>query len=109
MIWAEGPVENDFIVNFSMSIIPGDFELTDDPQAVAEALGQLGIPTTNGGQRRVGGKRFYYEVTDVGGGISAATFVIPDFGYAINFTLTAPGGLDYSALADQIAFTIQGC
>ncbi len=109
VIWAEGPVEDNFIVNFSMSIIPGDFELTDDPQAVADTLGQLGIPTTNGGQRKVGGKNFYYEVTDVGGGNSAATFVIPDFGYAISFTLTAPGGLGYKDLADQIAFSIQGC
>ncbi len=109
VIWAEGPVEGDFIVNFSMSVIPGEFTLNDDPRRVADVLGQLGIPPGNGGTRELGDGPVYYEVADVGGGRSAATYIIPDGGYAISFTLTAPGGLGYGDLADQIAYTIQGC
>ncbi len=109
VIWAEGPVEGDFIVNFSMSIIPGDFTLNDDPQRVAEVLGQLGIPTGNGSQRGIGDGPVYFEATDVGNGRSQGTYIIPDAGYAISFIMTAPGGLGYNDLGDQIAYTIQGC
>ena len=109
VIWAEGPVEGDFIVNFSMTLIPGNFTLNDDPQRVAEVLGQLGIPTGNGGQRQIGDGPVYFEVNDVGSGRSGATYLIPDSGYAISFTLTAPDGLGYDELGDQIAYTIQGC
>jgi hypothetical protein len=109
VIWAEGPVEGDFIVNFSMSIVPGEFTLNDEPQRVAELLGQLGIPTGNGGERTLGDGNGYYEINDVGNGRSGASYIIPDGGYAISFTLTAPDGLGYGAIADQIAYTIQGC
>ena len=109
VIWAEGPVEDDFIVNLSMTLVPGNFTLNDDPQRVAEVLGQLGIPTGNGGQRQIGDGPVYFEVNDVGSGRSGATYLIPDSGYAISFTLTAPDGLGYGELGDQIAYTIQGC
>lgn len=109
VIWAEGPVEGDFIVNFSMSIIPGDFTINDDPRRVVEVLGQLGIPTTNGEQRNIGDGPVYFEQNSAGTGRTGATYLIPDAGYAISFTLTAPDGLGYSDLADQIAYTIQGC
>lgn len=108
-VWAEGPVENGFIVNFSMQIIPGDFTLNDDPRQVADVLSRLGIPVDNGGQRTFGDKTYYYEVSPAGDGISAATVVVPDYGYAISFTFTAPDGAGYSELASQIAYTVTGC
>lgn len=108
-IWAEGPAGNDFIVNFSMSIIPGKFTLNDNPQRVASVLGQLGVPTENGGQRNLGGGSVRYELKQIGNGRASATYVIPEGGYAINFSLTAQGGLGYYDLAAQIAYTIQGC
>ena len=103
VVWAEGPVEGDFIVSFGLSVIPGDFVLSDGPAEVATKLGELGIPAP-GGPRTVAGTSRYFEASETG-----ATYVIPDFDHAVAFTLNAPAGAGYNQLADQIAATVSGC
>lgn len=109
VIWAEGPVIDDFIVNLSLRILPGDFRLTDTAADVTTKLGQLGIPTSNGRTRTVLGTEFYVEGNRNDNGTSTATYIIPDYGYAVAYSFTAPEGAGYGDLADQIAYTVQGC
>jgi len=108
-LWVEGPVLEDFIVNLSFSTLPGGFTLNDTPREVADTLSQLGLPTSGGGARQANGRNLYFEVTNNGPSSSSATFVIPDHGYATVMTLTAPPGSGFNELADQIAYTVQGC
>jgi len=108
-LWVEGPALEDFIVNLSFSTLPGGFTLNDTPREVADTLSQLGLPTSGGGARQANGRNLYFEVTNNGPSSSSATFVIPDHGYATVMTLTAPPGSGFNELADQIAYTVQGC
>jgi hypothetical protein len=109
IIWADGPVIDDFVVNLSVSKYPGNFALTDSPAEVAATLNGLGINTANSTTRDIGGRDVVFATDQNRNGTRSATYVVPDYGYALAMTFTAPSADALGDTADAIAATIMGC
>lgn len=108
IVWADGPIEDGFLVNFSISTFPGDFGLNDTPAEVAETINKLGVSIENATTRNIGGRDIGYRFVDHGT-YGARRYVIPDFGYAIVMSFAAPQGSGWDEIADAVAATIVGC
>jgi len=109
VIWSEGPVVDDFIVNMALSVVPGEFGLTDSPAQVAETIERLGFSINGFERRQVQGRNVLFGIEDQGEGVVSGVYLIPDSGYVIAMTFTAPSGAGLNDLADQIAYSVQGC
>lgn len=109
VVWAEGPAQDNFVVNYSLSVTPGQFGLNDTPGEVAEEIARLGFDTSTFASRNIGGGNVMFATSDNGDGITSATYLIPDYDYVIALTFSAPSDAANSTLADQVAFTVAGC
>ncbi len=109
LLWADGPVDDGFIVNLSLVRIEGNFSPSDSPDTVRELLGQSGI-TLDGtvSERTLLGRTLVTQV--VNGDTSDLTqYIVPDFGYAIVMSFGARDGAKWQETSDAIAATLFGC
>ena len=108
VVWADGPIEDDFLVNFSISTFPGDFGLNDTPAEVGETIEKLGISREDATIRSIGGRDIGYRYVE-NDTYGIRRYVIPDFGYVIVMDFAAPQGSGWDETADAVADTIVGC
>jgi len=108
VLWADGPVVDDFLVNLNVVAIDADVSLTSTPDEVVAALGQRGVSTEGRRDRTLAGEPVLSQAFDQGGG-SAVTYMIPDFGYVIAVTIAAPDATTATVTGDAIAATVLGC
>ena len=100
--------DSGFVPNVTYAIWPGDFTMNDSPETVRDKLTQLGITIENGNRRDIADRQVVFGLTQNPNSVSA-TYVIPDFGYAIAMTFTASGDAGLQQLADNMAATVLGC
>ncbi|MEM7091947.1 MAG: serine/threonine-protein kinase [Actinomycetota bacterium] len=109
VIYADGPAGPEgFTPNVSYAIWEGDFTMNSRPGEVRDELAQLGIDIGEPGVRRLADREVYVGMVDNGNSMSVS-YVIPDFGYAIAMTFTAPESQGLNQLADSMAATVLGC
>ncbi len=108
VVFADGPAGvSGFVPTVTYAIWPGDFTMNDTPDQVRDELAQLGITLENPTRRDVADRQVVLGTSNNPNSVSA-TYVIPDFGYAIAMTFTAGGG-GVQELADKMAATVLGC
>ncbi len=109
VVFADGPAgASGFVPRVTYAIWPGDFTMNDTPEQVREELTQLGITLDNSNRRDIADRTVVFGITENTNSLSA-TYVIPDFGYAIAMTFTANGNAGLRELSDKMAATVLGC
>jgi hypothetical protein len=88
VIWAEGQVVDDFIVNLNVAIVEADVSTASTSAEVASALAQRGVDTTGATDRSIAGRPVLTQAIDQGA--STSVTLLPDFGYVIALTLAQP-------------------
>ena len=108
VIWAEGQVVDDFIVNLNVAIVEADVSTASTSAEVASALAQRGVDTTGATDRSIAGRPVLTQAIDQGASTSV-TYMLPDFGYVIALTLAQPESSFSPEDNDAIASTVLGC
>ena len=109
LIWADGPVEGDFITGLTVLRIDGGFTTADSAETVRQAMLQRGLGADGEiTDRTLNGRTIVTVVEDTNRG-QVTRYVVPDFGYALVASFRTLDASESATVTDAIAATLMGC
>ncbi len=109
ILWVDGPLDDDFVVNLSVQRIEGNYTTASAPDEVTAELERSGLYFEGTvAQKTFNGRTINTQIV-VGDGFELNQYVIPDFGYTMVVSLTAPRVADWVETSDAMAATVMGC
>ncbi len=109
VLWADGEVADDFLVNLNVIKVAGDYTAADSAERVREILAQSNLRFDGvASVKQFGGREINTQVV-AGDGFDFTQYVVPDYGYAIIMGFASPDASAWEATSDAIAATLMGC
>ncbi|MEM8925382.1 MAG: serine/threonine-protein kinase [Actinomycetota bacterium] len=105
----DGPVDGDYIVNFTVWRVEGNFTSADDPATVESELNRAGLFFDTPPETRTLAGRDVNSQVVVGDGFEFTQYVVPDFGYALVLDFFSPNAERWRETSDAVAATLMGC
>jgi predicted Ser/Thr protein kinase len=109
VLWADGPVDDGFIVNVSIVRVAGDYTTADSPESVRQKLAQSGLSFEGEVSERTFFGRTINSQVVANDGFDLTQYVVPDFGYALVMNFSSPDAARWMETSDAIAATLMGC
>ncbi|MCP4222193.1 MAG: protein kinase [Actinomycetia bacterium] len=109
ILWVDGPLDGDFIVNLSVQRIEGNYTTASTPDEVTAELERSGLYFEGKVTEKTFNGRTINTQIVAGDGFELNQYVIPDFGYTMVVSLTAPQVADWFETSDAMAATVMGC
>ncbi|MEL7157321.1 MAG: hypothetical protein AAFN30_12055 [Actinomycetota bacterium] len=105
----DGPLDGDYIVNFTVWRVEGSFTAADTPAEVEDELSRAGLRFDNPPVTRLLGGRAINTQVLQGDGFEFTQYVVPDFGYALVLDFFSPDAAAWNDTSDAVAATLMGC
>jgi predicted Ser/Thr protein kinase len=109
VLWADGPLDDGFIVNVSVVRVAGDYTTADTPESVRQKLAQSGLDFDGTVSEKTFGGRVVNSQVIANNRFDVTQYVVPDFGYALVMSFTSPDADRWMETSDAIAATLMGC
>lgn len=109
VLWADGEVDGDYLVNLNVVRVVGNYTSLDSPEQVQTTLAQSGL-TFEGelDQRTFLGRAVNVQVVQFDTH-QVTQYVVPDAGYAMVLNFNSPDAGRWRETSDAIAATLLGC
>ncbi len=109
LMLGDGPLVDDYIVNFTLWRVEGNFTSLDTAAEVEAELGRAGLFFDNTPTVKVFNGREVNTQVVVGDGFEFTQYVVPDYGYALVLDFFSPNAATWTDTSDAVAATLMGC